>query len=430
MKNDALLERFLRYVKIDTQSKEGSETYPSTAKQWDLLRLLERELKELGLADVRLDRHGYVMASVPSNLPKDDPAYGKVPPIGLLAHVDTSEAAPGGPVKPQVFTYEGGDIVLPADKSIVIKASENPGLKDCVGTTVITTDGTTLLGADDKAGVAIIMSAVERWLKDPKRLHGDVKIAFTPDEEVGAGTEHFDLKAFGAEAAYTLDGDAVGELNKETFSANGATLTVEGRDIHPGMAKDVMVNSMRVACDFVSRMPRHMRPETTQDYEPFIHPYAMECTIVKTTVKFILRDFKTPGLAEQERILRKILAEVQPLYPQAKMTLEFREQYRNMDEGLKKDPRVVDALWEAVGRAGLKPYWKPIRGGTDGSRLTAMGLPTPNVFTGGANYHSRSEWASLDGMHKALETTLHLMEVWVEKSRTGSPKKAKAGAKK
>ncbi|MFA6093435.1 MAG: peptidase T [Elusimicrobiota bacterium] len=417
MKKDTLLDRFLRYVKIDTQSKEDSTAFPSTPKQWDLLRLLESELKGMGVKDVRLDKYGYLMAGLPSNIPASDKAHGKVPAVGLLAHVDTSEAAPGGPVKPQVLTYQGGDIILPGDASVVIKASESPELSRNKGKTIITSDGTTLLGADDKAGVAVIMQAVQTLLEDPSILHGDVKICFTPDEEVGRGTENIDLKAFGAQVAYTVDGEKPGELNKETFSADAALLTVQGRDIHPGQAKDVMVNSVRAAAEFISRLPKHMRPETTEGYQPFIHPYVFEAGISKATVKMILRDFKTEGLEEQARILKRIQDEVQALYPGARMELKISESYRNMREGVERDPRMIDTLWEAVQRAGLDPVWEPIRGGTDGSRLTAMGLPTPNIFTGGANFHSRTEWVSMDGMQKSLETVLHLLPIWVEKCR-------------
>lgn len=415
--SETLLDRFLRYVKIDTQSKEGVEdAYPSTAKQLDLSKLLVQELEALGVPDVRLDRHGYVMASIPSNLPKSHPAYGKVPAVGFVSHVDTSEAASGEGVKPQVFEYKGGDIALPGDPSSVIKA-DCPHLKDCVGKRLVTSDGTTLLGADDKAGVAAIMTAADRLMSDPGILHGDVKIAFTPDEEVGAGTKFFDLKAFSAQVAYTLDGHDPGQLNKETFSADTAILTVHGWEVHPGTAKDVMVNSIRAAADVVARLPKGMAPETTEGYEPYIHPYDIHGATGKTEIKLLLRDFKTAGLSEQKRILERIIGEIQPLHPKAKFELKIVESYRNMREGLEKDSRVLDVLWAAVEKTGLKPRWEPIRGGTDGARLTAQGLPTPNVFIGGYNYHSKTEWVSVEGMEQACQTVLNILKLWVEKSQ-------------
>ncbi|MFA5137793.1 MAG: peptidase T [Elusimicrobiota bacterium] len=414
--NDTLLDRFLRYVKIDTQSKEGVEdAYPSTSKQLDLLKLLATELEALGVPDVRMDRHGYVMASIPANLLPRHPARGKVPAVGFIAHVDTSEAASGKDVKPQVLEYKGGDVVLPGDPSSVIKA-DCPHLKDCVGKSIVTSDGTTLLGADDKAGIAAIMTAVERIMSDPEFLHGDVKIAFTPDEEVGGGTKFFDLKAFGAQVAYTLDGHDAGQLNKETFSADTAIVTVHGWEVHPGTAKDVMVNSIRAMADLIARLPKHMAPETTEGYQPYIHPYDIHGATGQTALKLLLRDFKTAGLSEQKRILECIIKEVQPLHPKAKFELKIVESYRNMREGLEKDPRVLDVLWAAVEKTGLKPRWEPIRGGTDGARLTAQGLPTPNVFMGGCNYHSKTEWVSVDGMAQACQTVLNILQLWVEKA--------------
>lgn len=409
--NEPVLDKFLRYVKIDTQSSEESETYPSTPKQLILLNLLVDELKHIGVGNARIDEHGYVIGSVPSNLPY------KVPAVGFIAHVDTSPSASGADVKPQVFKYAGGDVALPGDRSVVIRESENPELKKCIGKTIITSDGTTLLGADNKAGIAIIMTAVQQLLSDKNILHGDVKIAFTPDEEIGAGTKYFDLKAFGADFAYTVDGDAAGELNKETFSANSAIITVHGRNIHPGFAKNIMVNSIRVIADIIIRTPKDMAPETTDGYEPYIHPHVLKGEEEKTTLNFLLRDFDTSGLEKQKKILEKIIDEVRPLHPKARIELEIKESYRNMKDGVDKDPRVTEYLWEAAKRSGLNPRWVPIRGGTDGSRLTAMGLPCPNIFTGGNNFHGKTEWASLDGMEKSIETVLNLMQIWGEKSK-------------
>ncbi len=414
---ETALDRFLRYAKIDTQSQDESTTYPSTQKQFDLLNPLVQELKAIGVKDAAIDTHGYVFGTVPSNLPRTHPAFGKVPTIGLIAHVDTSPSASGANVKPQVIEkYKGGDIILPGDPSVVIRATENPELVRNVGKTIVTSDGTTLLGADDKAGVAIIMTAVDTLLTTPSLLHGDVRIAFTPDEEVGNGTKFFDLIAFGAAAAYTVDGDTPGELNKETFSANSAIITVIGRNIHPGTAKGIMVNSLRVMADVIARLPKDMAPETTEGYEPYIHPHQMSGEEAKSTLRLLLRDFETSGLAEQEKILRAIIDEVRPLHPKAHIELEIKESYRNMRDGLLGDPRVLDCLWEATKRAGLDPTWVPIRGGTDGSRLTEKGLPTPNIFTGGQNYHGPTEWLAVEGMEESVKTVVHLTGIWVEKT--------------
>jgi len=409
---DTVLDKFLRYVVIDTQSKEDSESYPSTSKQFDLLNLLVKELKDLGVPQVSIDQYGYVMAALPANVST------KVASIGFVAHVDTSPEVIGANVKPQIIKeYKGGDIVLPGDSNIVIRESENPTLKTALGKMIVTSDGTTLLGADDKAGIAIIMTAVQQLIANPKIPHGEIKIGFTPDEEVGAGTKFFDIKKFGAQFAYTLDGDTTGELNKETFSANSCLITVFGRDIHPGSAKNIMVNSVRVISDIISRLPKNQAPETTEGYEPYIHPYVLEGGAGKSTVKILFRDFKTAGLDDLKKTVEKVVAEVQPLYPKSKIEMQVTELYRNMKEGLEKETRVVEYLDEAVKRSGLHPVWTPIRGGTDGSRLTADGLPTPNIFTGGANYHSRTEWINVWGMEKAVETVLNLLQIWVEKSK-------------
>jgi tripeptide aminopeptidase len=415
---ETVLDRLLRYVKIDTQSQDDVEAYPSTGKQFDLLNLLVQELRDLGLKDVAIDNYGYVMATLPGNVPQTNPAFGRVPAFGLIAHVDTSPSTSGANVKPQIIkNYPGGDIVLPGDPSIVIREAENPELKKEIGRTVVTSDGTTLLGADDKAGIAIIMTAMQHLIGNPDLLHGDIKIGFTPDEEVGNGTKYFDIKKFGAACAYTVDGDTTGELNKETFSANSAIITVHGRNIHPGTAKGIMVNSIRTIADIIVRMPKDMAPETTEGYEPYIHPHVLQGEEAKSTVKILLRDFRTEGLDVLKRRLEKIIAEVQPLHPKAKIELQIIESYRNMRDGLEKDQRVLDCLSEATKRSGLEPTWVPIRGGTDGSKLTANGLPTPNLFTGGHNYHGKTEWASLWGMEKACETVVNLAQVWVEKSK-------------
>jgi tripeptide aminopeptidase len=417
--NESALERFLRYVRIDTQSAEDSDSYPSTAKQFDLLKLLVEELNSLGLKNVAIDSHGYVMATLPGNLPSDHPAFGRVPCIGLIAHVDTSPSASGRDVRPQVTVYQGGDITLPGDPAVVLRVSENPELLDNIGKTIVTTDGTTLLGADDKAGVAIIMTAAQTLEADPTLLHGDIRICFTPDEEVGAGTKFFDLQKFGAQFAYTVDGETAGELNQETFSANLAVITVHGRNIHPGSAKGIMVNSIRAMGDIIIRMPKEIAPETTEGYEPYIHPHQLEGAEAKSTLKILLRDFHTPGLAVLKARLEAIVAEVQALHPKARVELQVIEQYRNMKDYMGADARVLDCLWEAALRTGLPLKWKPIRGGTDGSRLTEKGLPCPNIFTGGHNYHGPTEWLSVWGMEKSVETVVNLAQVWVEKSIPG-----------
>jgi len=409
---ETVLDKFLRYVIIDTQSVEDSESYPSTAKQLDLLNLLVKELKDLGVPKVSIDEFGYVMATVPANVQKN------VPAIGFIAHVDTSPEVTGANVKPQIITsYNGGDIILSGDPTAIIRESENPALKTALGKMIVTSDGTTLLGADDKAGLAIIMTAVQSLLNSPSMKHGEIKIGFTPDEEIGAGTKFFDIKKFGAQFAYTLDGDTTGELNKETFSANSCLITVYGRDIHPGSAKDIMVNSVRVISDIIARLPKNIAPETTEGYEHYIHPYVLEGGVGKSTVKILFRDFKTAGLEDLKKIVEKAVAEVQSMYPKAKVEIQVTEQYRNMREALEKDTRVIDYLFEATKRTGLKPEWTPIRGGTDGSRLTENGLPTPNIFTGGANYHSRTEWVNVWGMEKSVETVLNVIQIWVEKSK-------------
>ncbi len=416
MNQHTALERFIRYAKIDTQSQEDSESYPSTKKQFDLLNLLARELEELGLRDVSIDTHGYVMATIPSNLPAGHPAAGKVPVIGFIAHVDTSPSASGANVKPQVIErYDGTDLVLPGDPSVIIRVSENPELAHNVGKTIVTSDGTTLLGADDKAGIAIIMTATQILMNDPSIPHGDIRLCFTPDEEVGSGTKFLDIKVFGADYAYTVDGDTPGELNKETFSANLAVITVHGRNIHPGSAKGIMVNSIRAMADIIARMPADVSPETTEGYEPYIHPHLVEGEEAKSTLKILLRDFNTPGLEVLRQKLEAIVKEVQAIHPKTRIELTITEQYRNMKDHMGSDTRLLDVMWEATKRAGMQPKWVPIRGGTDGSRLTEKGLPTPNIFTGGQNYHGTTEWLSVSGMEKAVETVLNICRIWVEK---------------
>lgn len=414
---ETALDRFLRYVKINTQSNDSADTTPSSQGQFELANLLVKELKELGLSDAEVDEHCYVMATLPSNLPQNHPAVDRVPNIGFLAHLDTSPEVSGENVNPQVIeNYDGSDIVLPGDPSVVIRVDENPNLKKCIGHTLVTTDGTTLLGADNKAGIAAIMTMADYLVHNPQILHGNIRICFTPDEEIGNGTKFLDIEKLNVKYAYTVDGDLPGELNKETFSADQATISIYGRDIHPGTAKGIMINSIRIVADIISRLPKNMAPETTEGYEPYIHPYVLDGGVGKTTLKLLLRDFRTPGLEEQKKILQDIIEEVKNLYPKSEITLETKYQYRNMLDHLEKVPEVLNNLWEAAVRSGVEPYWKPIRGGTDGSRLTEMGVPTPNIYTGGNNFHSKTEWLSVDFLNKTVETLVNLVQVWVEKS--------------
>ncbi len=409
-----LLERFLRYVKIDTQSDESSTASPSTEKQKDLARVLVEELRELGVEDAAMDEWGYVTGTVPANLPE---GVTGVPTIGLIAHMDTYFSTPGGGVKPQVIErYEGGDIPLPGDAGQVITVAENPNLERCIGETIVTSDGTTLLGADDKAGIAEIMTAVDWMLRHPEFHHPKVRIAFTTDEEVGRGTEHFDVEAFGADYAYTLDGSDLGEIEDETFSADSAVVTVEGHDVHPGYAKDILVNAVRVASAIVEGLDERYLPETTEKRQPYLHPYTIAGDVSKVELKLLVRAFTVEELHEREDALREVIAAVGERFPGAKIDLAIEESYRNMAYKIAEDPKVLEYALEAVKRQGIEPKRQAIRGGTDGSRLSFMGLLTPNIWAGGQAFHSVKEWVCLDWMAKAAETTLQLLAVWVERS--------------
>jgi tripeptide aminopeptidase len=398
------VERFLRYVTFDTQSTETSETYPSTAKQLDLLRLLVEELRALGLADAEIDEHGYVMATVPATSEKPG-----VPVIGFIAHVDTSPEMSGAGVKPIVHRgYQGGDIVLPDDV---------PYLAERAGDDIITASGTTLLGADNKAGVAEIMAAAEYLLAHPEIPHGAIRIGFTPDEEVGTGTKYFDVAKLGARYAYTMDGGARGELEYESFSADAMTFTFQGFNTHPGFAKGKMINAIKVAADFIGRLPREtLSPETTEDYEGYVHPYVVNAGVEKTSVKLLIRDFKTPGLKEKEDFLEGLARATVAAWPGSSFEAKVEETYRNMREVLDHHPQVVENAREAIRHAGLQPREKAIRGGTDGSKLSFMGLPTPNLFAGEQNFHSRFEWVSAQDMEKAVEVIVNLCRIWEERA--------------
>jgi len=412
-----MLERFLRYVRVDTQSDENATASPSTAKQKDLARVLAEELSALGCNDAMMTEWGYVFATVPGNLPASHAAANKVPTIGLIAHVDTYHGTLGTGVKPQIIErYAGGDITLPGAAQQVIRFADNPNLARCVGDTIVTSDGTTLLGADDKAGIAEIMTVVA-WLgKHPEFLHGPLRIAFTTDEEVGRGTEHFDVQAFGAAYAYTLDGSDLAEIEDETFCADAALVVVQGHDHHPGYAKGKLVNAVRVAAAIVERLEREFLPETTDGRQPYLHPYDVRGDVTRIEIKFLVRAFTEEELHGREDALRRIIADVEALFTGAHITVEIKESYRNMAYKIAEDTKVLEYAFEAVRRLGLEPVRRAIRGGTDGARLSFMGLLTPNIWAGGQNFHSVQEWVSLEWMAKAAEVTLQLLQVWLERA--------------
>jgi tripeptide aminopeptidase len=407
------VERFLRYVTFDTQSSETSETYPSTAKQLDLLRHLVDELKGIGLADAAIDEHGYVMATIPATTKKKD-----VPVIGFIAHVDTSPEMSGAGVKPIVHrNYQGQDLVLPDDPTAVLRPADMPYLGERIGDDVITASGTTLLGADNKSGVAEIVAAAEYLLAHPEIAHGPVRIAFTPDEEVGNGTKYFDVARFGARCGYTMDGGARGEVEMESFSADAMTFTFHGFNTHPGFAKGKMINSIKIAADFITRLPKdRLSPETTEGYEGYVHPYVVNASVDKTSVKVLIRDFSTPELKTKETFLEKLARETVADWPGSTFEAKVEETYRNMREVLDQHPDIMENAREAIRRAGITTIERPIRGGTDGSRLSFMGLPTPNVFAGEQNFHSRLEWVSAQDMEKAVEVIVNLCQVWEEQA--------------
>lgn len=402
-----LLDRFCRYVQVETTAKEDAGTYPSTPSQLDLGRMLTEELKALKLDNVNMSDKGIVMATIPGNVPG-------APTIAWLAHVDTSPEYTAKNVKPNVIrNYDGNDIVLPGDTSKVIRVAEAPALKSCKGKTIITTDGTTLLGADDKAGVAVVMSAAAQLMSRPELKHGPIRVVFTCDEEIGHGTDHLDLKKIDATCAYTLDGEDEGYIENETWSANLATVTITGKNIHPGFAKDRMVNAIRLAGQFLERMPwRTMAPESTEGRVGFMHPYVIEGGVPEVKLKVLLRSFKTAELAEQEKILRTIADTVSYEHPEAKIRIDVTEQYRNMLEYLGKEPRAVKLAEEAIRRAGMTPKHQSIRGGTDGSRLSEKGLPCPNLSTGMHNFHSPLEFAVLEQMENAVKVLVELAQLW------------------
>ena len=417
-------ERFLRYVVIDTQSDPTSPTCPSTEKQKNLGRLLAAELQAMGITDAHLDEHGYVYATIPANTDK------QVPVICFCSHMDTSPDCTGANVKPQIVkNYQGGDIMLLPDiaeiagmqggrvEAPVIRAADHPALADQIGHDIITTDGTTLLGADNKAGLAEIMDAAQFLIGNPHIKHGTIKILFTPDEEIGRGVDKVDLKKLGAAFAYTMDGESAGHIEDETFSADGATITIEGVSTHPGFAKGKMEHAIKIAAAIVERLPKDTcSPETTEGKEGFLHPIGISGALEKATIGFIVRDFTDEGLKEKEALLESIVKDVMKNYPRSTWRMEVKPQYRNMKQVIDRHPETVDYAIEAIRRAGLKPVRSSIRGGTDGSRLSFMGLPCPNIFAGEHAFHSRLEWVSRQDMEKAVQTIVHLAMIWEERA--------------
>ncbi len=408
--SNKLLDRFCRYVQVETTAVEDTDQYPSSPGQLELGKLLMEEMKAIGLQDVAGYEGGVVMGTVPGNV--------EAPTIAWIAHQDTSPEAPGKDVKPIVHeNYDGNDIVLPGDPSKVIKVSEYPDRAALKGKTIITSDGTTLLGADDKAGIAAIMTAAEYLVSHPEIKHGPIRVVFTCDEEVGRGTDKVDIGKIDAVAAYTLDGEGEGGIENETFSADLATVTFIGFNIHPGFGYGKMINAIRMAGEFLARLPRDKAPETTRDREGFLHPYVLEGGVDKASVKILLRSFVTEELAEQAELLKKLAAEVEQSFPGGKVQVEVRKQYRNMIEHLEKEPRAVKLAEQAYRNLGIEPKFTSIRGGTDGSRLSEMGLPTPNISTGMHNFHSPLEFACLEQMQAAVDMLVELAKLWGQEKK-------------
>jgi len=404
MKN-SLINRFLQYVQIDTQSDENSKTYPSTKKQLNLARLLEKELKELGLKEVILDKYGYVTATLPSNIDK------KIPVIGFFAHMDTAPDISGKNVKPQVFeNYNGKDITISKALGIKLSVNDFPELKNYTGQTIITASGDTLLGADDKAGIAEIMTAIEFLKKNPEIKHGTIKVAFTPDEEIGKGVDHFDVQKFGADYGYTIDGGPIGELEYENFNAAMATIKIQGRNIHPGYARGRMINAILVATEVNEMLPIEQRPELTQDYEGFFHIVKFNGTVENAEIQYIVRDHNQQQFEHKKEVLKNIVALTNQKYNEEVATLKLKDQYFNMREKVEPVIHIVENAKQAMLELDISPDIKPIRGGTDGARLSYMGLPCPNLFTGGHNFHGKHEFIPLESMEKAVKVILKIIE--------------------
>lgn len=405
MKNE-LIERFISYVKVDTQSDDNSETCPSTEGQLVLANRLVEELKTIGMEEVTIDVNGYVMATLPANTDKE------VPTIGFLAHVDTATDFTGKNVHPQVVeNFDGDRVVLNEQLNIVLSPEEFPELPQYKGHTLITTDGTTLLGADNKAGIAEIMTAMAYLIKHPDIKHGKIRVAFTPDEEIGRGPHKFDVAAFGAKFAYTVDGGPLGELQYESFNAAGAKLTFKGKNVHPGTAKDKMVNSAKIAMDFHSKLPAEEAPEHTEEYEGFFHLSSFNGDVEETKLQYIIRDFDSNSFQARKKLFEEIASELKATYGDDHVQLEMNDQYYNMKDKIEPVKEIVDIAYEAMENLGIKPIVKPIRGGTDGSQLSYMGLPTPNIFTGGENFHGRYEYVSVDNMLKSVETIIEIAKL-------------------
>ncbi len=411
--SESVLDRFLRYVRYDTRADESSTSSPSTPGQLDFQRDLVAELRAIGLADAEMDANGYVMATVPATTAKRT-----VPPIGFIAHVDTSPEMAGAGVVPIVHGgYDGRDLVLPDDPTAVLRLAENPALGAQMGHDIVTASGTTLLGADDKAGVAEIVTAAQYLLAHPERPHGLVRIAFTPDEEIGRGANHFDVARFGCLCAYTLDGGSRGELEAESFSADLMTIAFHGFNTHPGYAKGRMINAIKMAAEFIRRLPHdRLSPETTDGHDGFVHPYMQQSAVDRTVVKLIVRDFELAGLAEKRELVAALARSAAADFPGSRVDIVVDEQYRNMRSVLERHPDVVANAHEAIRRCGLPVVARSIRGGTDGSRLSFMGLPTPNLFAGEHNFHSRLEWVSRQDMEKAVDVIVTLCGVWEERA--------------
>ncbi|MBN2088299.1 peptidase T [candidate division KSB1 bacterium] len=405
-----VVDRFLKYVTFDTQSAEESKTFPSTEKQKILGKYLKDELLQMGLYEVEFDEFGYIYATLESNLDK------KVPTIGLIAHMDTSPDVSGANVHAVIHrNYQGNEITFPGNPDLKLIPAENPALKNQIGHDIITTDGTTLLGADNKAGIAEILDAIHFFIHHPEIKHGKIRIAITPDEEVGMGTRYFDVKKFGCDYAYTIDGETLGEVENETFCADSLTLLVSGVNLHPGYAKNKLVNSLKIAAEIIEHLPKDsLSPETTEKREGYVHPHQIQGGVEETIVKFLIRDFKVEGLKEKEQIVEKLAREVMIRHPRARLEVKVDESYRNMLYVLEKYPEVIEKAVQAIQAAGITPIRGAIRGGTDGSRLCYEGLPTPNIFTGGHNFHSKTEWISIQDMKKAVEVIINLILIWAE----------------
>ncbi|MBB2479010.1 peptidase T [Bacillus sp. APMAM] len=410
MKNE-IIERFTSYVKVDTQSNEESNTCPSTPGQMTLLNMLVEELKSIGMEEVTIDENGYVMASLPSNTDKD------VPTIGFLAHVDTATDFTGKNVKPQIVeNYDGSDIVLNDDLHIVLSPKDFPSLEQYKGHTLVTTDGTTLLGADNKAGVTEIMTAMAYLIKHPEIKHGKVRVAFTPDEEIGRGPHKFDVSAFNAKFAYTVDGGPLGELEYESFNAAGAKITIKGNNIHPGSAKGKMINSLKIAMELQGKLPAEEAPEYTDGYDGFYHLLSMNGDVELTKLAYIIRDHDREKFNAKKVNLEKIVHELQDKYGKDNIILEMNDQYYNMKEKIEPVKEIVDIAYQAMKNLDIEPIIAPIRGGTDGSQLSYMGLPTPNIFTGGENFHGKYEYISVDNMIKATNVVIEIVKLFEERA--------------